>query len=130
MRPIVEARPGQVGRFIRFIFVGLGNTVFGYAMFVALFWATGSETLAVIGANILGVLFNSVTTGKLVFGQNGGARFIPFCLGYVFVLVLNLALLKLATWYSIPPLWAQAVLLPVMAVTSFLINDLIVFKVR
>ena len=114
-------------QFVRFLFVGALNTLFGYAVFAGLILAGLSSTPALVITYVVGVLFNFVTTGRLVFGKNRGslARFIG---AYVVIYFFNLGLLKLAESAGAGPLLAQALCLPVVAVFSFLLFKFQVFR--
>jgi putative flippase GtrA len=55
-------------RFVRFLLVGVLNTIFGYFLYGTLILIGLDYKLAVLLATILGVLFNFQTTGRLVLG--------------------------------------------------------------
>lgn len=115
-------------RFVRFVLVGGVNTLFGYALFAILVLASGSHRLALLGATIVGVLFNFLTTGRLVFGNSRWRRLPLFVGVYALVFALNLGALDLLVASGVAPLLAQLLVLPVCVVISFLLNSLFVFR--
>ncbi|MGT2495245.1 GtrA family protein [Cupriavidus basilensis] len=61
---------GQLGRFPRFLAVGVLNMLFGFCAYSAHASIWDSPTwAALIGGNIAGIAFNFVTTGGLVFSR-------------------------------------------------------------
>jgi putative flippase GtrA len=123
----LSARP-QLVRFIRFLVVGGLNTAFGYAVFTAIFLLTSERNLAVIIGNVVGAAFNYFTTGRLVFANKGLRAFLPFVLGYVLVLVVNLALVNLFVSFGLTTLIAGLVALPFCVLVSYAYNSLVVFR--
>ena len=55
--------------FIRFIFIGVINTIFGYGIYLIFLFAGLNFALAVLLSTILGVIFNFFTTGRFVFNS-------------------------------------------------------------
>jgi putative flippase GtrA len=114
-------------RFIRFLAVGVMNTIFGYGVFALVFLASKSPTFAIVVATAIGVLFNFMTTGRLVFGNRLAATIVPFVIGYGVTTGLNIVLMNVALRLGIGALLAQALSLPILVITSYLINAKIVF---
>jgi len=115
-------------RFIRFLFVGFGNTLVGYGLFVALFLVTQSHRFSLVVATVLGVLFNFFTTGRIVFGNRRAGPLLAFLAGYAVTLSINFVLLETLVHAGVHALLAQAVTLPVVVVLSYLINSRFVFR--
>lgn len=115
-------------RFIRFVLVGGLNTAFGYGLFAILLLVSGSHRLALLGATIIGVLFNFLTTGRLVFGNSRWRRLPLFVGVYALVFALNLGALDMLVASGVAPLLAQLLVLPACVVISFLLNSLLVFR--
>jgi len=113
---------------IAFLLVGLLNTIVGYGLFAILYLVSGLHQAALIVATICGVIFNYFSTGRLVFGSRDLKAFYPFVTGYAVVLGINVVLLELLVWFRIEPLLAQAVCLPLVVVSAYLINSRLVFK--
>jgi putative flippase GtrA len=131
-RGLMAARAAAAGRerFLRFLVVGAVNTLFGYAMFALLYLATGMHNAAVVGATALGIVFNFFTTGRIVFGNRSWRAFLPFVAAYGIALGLNLVALNLLLLAGVPPLVGQAISLPVVVVSAYLLNAHLVFRNR
>lgn len=118
----------ELRRFARFLVVGLLNTAFGYLLFAGgILLGLGPE-IALLVATILGVCFNFVTTGRLVFADRSQSRIVRFVLAYLVTYLFNVALLRALVSSGIPPLAAQAIALPFVVVATFLILRRFVFK--
>ena len=118
-----------VSQFVRFLFVGALNTLFGYAVFAAQVLAGIPPGPALIGTYVVGVIFNYFTTGRLVFSGHDGtlARFI---LAYVVIYFFNWGLFTVVSWAVPNALVNQALCIPVVAVFSFLLFKRFVFRDR
>lgn len=117
-------------QFLRFLVTGVVNTLFGYGVFAVTLLATADHRLALLVANVLGVLFNFLTTGRFVFGSRQLHRLPLFIGGYVVCFLVNLWALDFLHDIGVPAMLAQLVLLPAMVILSFIINKLIVFRSR
>lgn len=115
-------------QFIRFLFVGALNTLFGYSVFAGLVLAGMPPVPALVVAYVVGVLFNFFTTRRLVFSHSARASLLRFVAAYVVIYFFNLGLFKLAESAGAAPLLAQALCLPVVAVFSFLLFKFQVFR--
>ena len=116
-------------QFVRFLLVGGVNTVFGYGCFLA-FMQTGlSYGIALLFANILGVLFNFKTFGNLVFRANSPLLW-RFVLVYVFTYSVNMAGIALLKYLGMNVYWASAMLVLPIAVLAFALNRKFVFHAR
>ena len=112
-------------RFIGFMIAGGINTLFGYCVFGGLVLLGVSPHIALVVSTLAGVLFNFMTTST-VFRSRDVRRLPRFLAVYVAVLGLNMGLLDLGMRAGLPPLLAQAVILPVFALT-FLVMRRFVF---
>ncbi len=125
-RPFL-ADPRELQRFALFIGVGLVNTAFGYGVFALLILGGAGVNGAAIGSTLIGVLFNFRSTGLLVFGSRE-ARLLPrFLLVYGLQCAANMLALRAFGAAHIAALWAEAVILPVLAVATFLLMRRFVF---
>lgn len=115
-------------RFGRFLVVGAGNTLFGYSVFAILFLLTRQHQLAIVVATIVGAVFNFFTTGRLVFKNRDAWAIVPFLTGYGVALGCNVLLLEGLVRLGVDALLAQAVSLPLVVITSYLINARLVFR--
>lgn len=115
-------------RFIKFLAVGVLNTIFGYSSF-ALILAIGVHySLANLMATVLGVLFNFKTTGRLVFNNSNNRLIFKFFGVYAIIYLLGTGALYLANMYHANLYITGALLTLPMAVISFSLNKFFVFK--
>ncbi|MCK9162831.1 MAG: GtrA family protein [Bacteroidales bacterium] len=138
-------------KFLRFLFVGGINTVFGYLLFLFLIWLGLHYTLALLLSQIIGVLFNYKTTGYLVFQNKSNNLLIKFFLVYAFVYLVNvveLYFLKQSSFYELilskdylrfihnlpidttklGDAIGQAIVILPNAILTFFLNKIFVFK--
>jgi len=104
---------------VRFLAVGGLNTAFGYGCYAAFVLAGAPLWLAVSGSTTLAFLFNFLSYGGLVFGSTSHRLFPRFLVFYAGLGGLNFVLLRGLGWLGLGPLWAQAVLLPLLAGVGF-----------
>jgi putative flippase GtrA len=105
---------------LRFLIVGVGNTLVGYALFAALLTLGASPLVAVAGSTALGALFNFASIGIIVF-RNADPLLLPRFLGvYVGQCAVNALALSALARLGLTPLLAQFVLLPFLATGTFL----------
>jgi putative flippase GtrA len=114
--------------FLRFIAVGGLNTIFGYVSYAAFVLVGAPLWLAVSGATLLAFLFNFISYGGIVFGSTSYLLLPRFLIFYLGIGVLNFVLLRALTSLGVGPLWAQAILLPVLAATGFVGMRRFVFR--
>jgi len=115
-------------RFGAFLAVGLVNTIFGYGVFVLIDLFSDSVRLAVVLSTTVGVLFNYLTTGRLVFANRGLRALAPFVMGYGVVLIANLIFVDELVRHGLHGWVAQALALPWLVVLSYSINRFVVFR--
>lgn len=137
-------------KFFKFLFVGFINTVFSYilyAFFVTLFSISFIElklnyiletifkgyltiaNLALFCQYIIGIMWNFKTTGSIVFKNNNNGLIFKFFGCYIFTFFLNSTLLwLLIDIFKINEYLAQAILVLPIAMVSFIILKLFVFK--
>lgn len=116
--------------FFSFLKVGVLNTIFGYGVFALIYLVTSQPNFSIITATIIGVVFNFFTTGRIVFGNQKNSILVSFIFGYFVTLSLNIVLLNVLLEFGLNCLIAQALLLPITVVLSYLINSRIVFRSR
>jgi len=105
--------------FLRYLAVGGLNTAFGYFCYAAFVLAGAPIWLAVGSSTVLAILFNFFSYGGLVFGDTSHRLLPRFLVFYAFLGGLNFLLLRALIWAGLGPLWAQALLLPVLAGVGF-----------
>jgi len=112
----------------RFLLVGLLNTGVGYSIYFVLLQFDFSPGLALAIATSIGALFNYFSTGRLVFNHIGWNRFIYFILAYLSIYLVNWGALTFLLLMEFSPELAQALLLPMIAVFSFVIFKFVIFR--
>jgi len=112
---------------VLFLAVGGLNTLVGYGFFVA-FHALGLElTPAVICATIAGVLFNFLSTGRIVFASRGMNLLPRFLAVYAVQCGLNLVMLHALLTAGLSILLAEAIAMALLAVATYLAMKKFVF---
>jgi len=114
--------------FIRFLLVGGLNTAFGYSIYALLLYAGIHFSLASFISTCLGVLFNFKTVGRLVFKNSKSSLFVKFAGVYLFVYLVSIGCLNFFNINNVNMYIAGAILIFPMAVLSFCLNKLFVFK--
>ena len=114
---------------IKFLFVGVINTIFGYSLFALLIFIGLHYTIAVFIGTIIGIAFNFKTTGKYVFNNTDNTLFFYFIGVYVFIYFFNIISLWLLQKIGVTNMYvAGAILILPAAVISFVLNRTFVFK--
>ncbi|MGV8835496.1 GtrA family protein [Cellvibrio sp.] len=115
-------------QFIRFLVVGVVNTLFGYSIYALLIYLGLSYIYALLFATILGVLFNFHTIGRLVFQSRDKRLIGKFFAVYAITFCLNLLFINLMIKFELSAYLAGAFALVPTTILSFLLNKFFVFK--
>ena len=115
-------------KFVKFLFVGVINTLFGYSIFTLLIFFDLDYRFALLIATICGVLFNFKTIGILVFKTKNNRLIIRFLAVYLSTYLLNIGSLQITNSLGINVLVAQAILLLPLAIISYFLNKKFVFN--
>jgi putative flippase GtrA len=119
----------QNNKFIKFILVGILNTVFGYSLFALFIFLNIHYSLAVFLSTVLGVLFNFKTIGKLVFDSHDNSLIFKFIVVYVLLYLINISCLWFFKISGFENMYINGfVLLVPLALISFILNKKYVFK--
>lgn len=111
-RAVREKIPPRILELISFVAVGGINACFGYGMFCLMISLEFRPVIALLIANILGVVFNFLTYGNLVFRRSGWRR-LPFFIAFYIINYFANAYLLVALHGLIPsPYLAQLLILP------------------
>jgi putative flippase GtrA len=114
-------------QFIKFLFVGGINTVFGFGLFAFLIYIGFHYTIAVLIGTILGVLFNFKTTGKIVFASHDHRLIWKFFGVYSIIYLLNILGLYLLEKVIHNTYISGSILILPLALLSFILNKNYVF---
>ena len=116
---------------IKFLFVGIINTIVGYSLFAFFIFLNMHYSLAVLCSTILGVLFNFKTIGKLVFDSHDNRLIFRFVAVYIIIYGLNISFLWLFKYFVFANMYINGVvLLAPLAVVSFVLNKKFVFRTK
>lgn len=113
-------------KIIRFLIAGSINTMFNYLLFVGLIAVGLHYSLAVLLCTAFSILFNFKTFGKFVFNNSDNRLIFKFITVYALLYCINvLTLGNLKHFMNI--YLASALLIPPLALLSFLLNSRFVF---
>jgi putative flippase GtrA len=115
------------GQLVRYLLVGVLNTLFGYCCFALLLFIGLHYAVAAFLGTVLGILFNFKSYGTLVFDSRDNRRLLRFVGVYVLGYLLNVAGLWLLTGAGLSSYLAGAVLLLPMAALNYFLHKRYVF---
>jgi putative flippase GtrA len=114
--------------FIKFILVGILNTIFGYSLFAILLYTGLHYTLAVILSTIIGILFNFKTIGILVFKNKNNKLIFKFFAVYATTCSIGIIILRIAELLEQNLYFSGIISTGICAIISYLLNKKWVFK--
>lgn len=116
-------------RFLRFVLVGVLNTIFGLSVYTVCIYVGMPYQVATFVSTVLGVLFNFKSIGVMVFGCHDNRLIWRFFFSYAVVYVIQIFLIKfLLLTTELNDYWCGYVSTPFVAVFSFLLQKNFVFK--
>ncbi|MBU0762684.1 MAG: GtrA family protein [Candidatus Altiarchaeota archaeon] len=115
-------------QFIRFILVGILNTIFGYTLYAVLIYSGLHYSIAVLAATIIAVLFNFKTYGRLVFKQNNNSKLMSFIAVYTIVYFVNVLGLAYLDSLGVDNYVGGAAMLIPVGVTAYTLNKKFVYN--
>lgn len=115
-------------RFVRFLLVGVLNTIFGYAIYLVGILLGASPRVALAVATIIGAVFNYFSTGSIVFANSGARKMPLFLAAYLVIYLGNLTALQALIAAGLSAGLAQGLLLPLVAISSFIMFKFIIFR--
>jgi putative flippase GtrA len=115
-------------KFIKFIFVGFLNTIFGYSVYWILLQMRLHFTSAIFFSTILGVFFNFRTLGKFVFRREDNSLLIKFILVYLALYFVNVASVKLLHNFGVSYELSGLLMIVPSALFGFILNKKFVFR--
>jgi len=113
---------------IKFLLVGLLNTLFGYVLFAFFNLLTGYYTFSLGMVYTLAIFFNYFIYSKIIFNTNKKSNLISFILVYIFFLILNISLIKFGLLFHQNEILLQGIFLPILALGLYFALKKIVFK--
>ena len=114
----------------RFLFSGVINTAFGYAIYATLIYLGTSYLIALLLSTILGVIFNFFSFGHLVFGgYRNWTVFSKFITAYTLIYLFNsAALVFLTKEFFFSPYLGQILCIPPSVILSWTLMNHWVYK--
>jgi glycosyltransferase involved in cell wall biosynthesis len=113
-------------RVLRFLVVGVVNTLFSYAVYAAFVFGTSVRWASLVSL-IAGILFGFLTQGKIVFLGFGKWSFLKFLLVWAALYHVFVVLVLLAESVGLNNYLGGAMATPVIAVLSYLLQSRFVF---
>jgi putative flippase GtrA len=117
-------------KFIKFLFVGGLNTLFGYLIFAFFIYIGLHYCLAVFLNVFFGVIFNFFTTGRIVFKNADNRLFLKFILVYIFMWISNSLVLYLFNLFNFSNMYIAGfiVIIPSALITFLLLKYYVFYK--
>jgi len=114
-------------RFLLFLLVGAGNTLFGYGIFAFFIFSGMHYVLAVLLSTFMGILFNFKSTGWFVFKNHDNRLIFKFFSIYSITLLMNMLLLKVSLSFNFNIYVASFAITILMAFVSYFLQKNFVF---
>jgi putative flippase GtrA len=114
--------------YLKFILVGIINTLFGYSIYSGFIYLDFHYSVATLLATILGIIFNFKTYGKYVFSDNSWNKIFKFIIVYGFLYMLNILGIFILTFYKFNLYLSGLSLLLPIAITGFYLNKRFVYE--
>lgn len=115
-------------QFLRFILVGGLNTAFGVGVYCLAIFLGIPYYIATLLSNVLGVCFNFITTGNLVFRNNNPRLIFRFVGAYIIIYFVNTAVVKAFILAGLNDYWAGILATPVVAICSYSLLKYFVYR--
>lgn len=115
-------------KLIKFLVVGILNTIFGYSVYAILIWIGAPYFVAATGSTILGVLFNFKSIGSIVFKSKDNSKIIPFIMVYTALYMFNIIGLAFMAHEGFDSYMSGIIVIFPLAIISYLVNSRFVFK--
>jgi len=115
-------------QFIKFLFVGLINSLFGYGCFALFLYMGLHYTLALLLATICGIIFNFKSTSVLVFTSHNNRLIFRFAGAYAIIYFINVVGIKVFYFFGVTPYISAAILFLPVALIAYLFNKRLVFN--
>jgi putative flippase GtrA len=110
-------------QFIRYLFVGVFNTGFSYAIYATFLFIGLEYRLANLLALLLGIGFSFITQGKVVFKNATRLTFFKFVVAWLLIYLFNISLIAVLMKGAMSAYLAGALtLLPVTLISYFILK--------
>lgn len=115
-------------RFMKFLMIGMLNTVVGYSIFLIGLKIGLHYSVAIAMATVLGTLFNFKSTGAIVFSSDDNSRLLRFIVVYCIIYFLNVTGVTALRQVGLQEWLAGLLLLFPLALISYYLNSRYVFS--
>lgn len=117
-----------MSQIVRFVCVGIANTLFSYGIYAGLIYLGLGYASANLVALILGILLSYKTQGMLVFRTSTNRRLIRFVMAWGVIYLLNIFLIARFIALGLNPYISGALALPFVTLLSYLSQRFFVFR--
>ena len=114
-------------QFLRFVFVGIGNTAFSYGVYAALLLVDLDYRVASLLALVLGIAFSFTTQGTVVFRNATRITFVKFVFAWMLIYIFNVSVIALLMHGSASAYLAGAIATVPVTLISYLVLKFAVF---
>jgi putative flippase GtrA len=114
--------------FVRFLIVGVMNTIFGYGVFTSCMLLGINYKLSLFISMILGTLFNFKSLGTFVFSSRDNKLIVKFFAVYILIYFVNVGMLRVASSYFENLIIVQAFFVLPVAFLTFIMMSRFVYK--
>jgi putative flippase GtrA len=115
-------------KIVRFVLVGILNTLFGYSVFAFCIFLHIHYSQALLLVTVIGALFNFKTTGGIVFKSSDNRLIFKFVGVYLVMYLFNLIALKSCAYIGVNMYVAGFLVAFPSAVISFMLFNTFVFR--
>jgi putative flippase GtrA len=115
-------------RFLKFLIVGGFNTAFNYGIYAFFLFAGLGYFVAATISFLVGLIVSYKTHGRYVFRSSGNRSFSLYVISWLFLYLTNISALGFLTRYGVDGYMAGALLIPPMAVLSYVVLRFAVFR--
>lgn len=128
LRSSLGLNEDELSRLFRFLAVGIMNTAFGYTIFAVAMISGFVYQVSVAISIVIGLCFNFLVGGRIVFGEAKASKFFRFLAVYIVTYTINILGLSLLIDFNINVYFANALLLPPLAILTFIMQLKLVYK--
>lgn len=115
-------------QFLRFLVVGVVNTIFGYSVYSVLLICGLHFTIASFLSTVMGILFNFKSIGRFVFHNTSNSLLIKFFMVYIISYFVNITLIYIVNLYINNDYISGAICILPTSILSYFLNKTLVYK--
>lgn len=115
-------------QFVRFVLVGILNTLFSYAIYAGLVYLGLGYAVANLIALIIGVVFSFKTQGMLVFNESNNRRLFRFVVVWAVIYLFNIAIIGRFIALGLNSYVSGALAIPFSTLLSYIGQKYFVFR--